>query len=125
MKRSLGIWIALLVLVSACGNSEPQSIGKLEGRSIFEGLYLGQGPVAKHFPELWQNPQLSRVKSALSSAQQRAANVAANRLTTTIHQIDSSFFERFGHKVQSGDNLQVYEALEEASRVTQKALIPN
>lgn len=74
--RSYGLLAALLIALTACGGTlELTSTSKTapySGETIFTGLFFGQGPAAKLFPEIWQHPEAVRAVARVP-AERRAA----------------------------------------------------
>ena len=75
------------------------------GEALFRGVVLGEGEVATRLPELW-----SANEAAAEGT--RASNDA---LVASVAQRDPAFFDAFGAKMQSGDPVQVGQALDRAS----------
>ncbi|MFE9236853.1 hypothetical protein [Streptomyces sp. NPDC007007] len=99
---------------AATGNTPAASAATpVNGETLYEGLFFGQGPVAKAHPDL----TLARGKT--SSAE--SAEVA-DTVVDVIKAKDSTFFDRFGSEMQSGNEVRVNRILTEASQNTVGAM---
>ncbi|GAB2926602.1 hypothetical protein GCM10027028_26410 [Streptomyces sundarbansensis] len=99
---------------AATGNTPAVSAATpVNGETLYEGLFFGQGPVAKAHPDL----TLARGKT--SSAE--SAEVA-DTVVDVIKAKDSTFFDRFGSEMQSGNEVRVNRILTEASQNTVGAM---
>jgi cannibalism toxin, SdpC family len=87
------------------------------GETVFRGLFFGTGPIAKKFPEIWEDPMLLHYNEALNNKPElvRKLNELRNKLVKRIAKKDPDFFQRFGEDIQSGDHLIVQAAVEDAS----------
>lgn len=81
---------------------------KLDGETLFRGLYFGQGPAARYFPEIWKNP---RVIEALKNADMSRSIEGQNLFMDFLRQEDATVFTRFGEDMQSGDQIRVRDAM--------------
>jgi SdpC family antimicrobial peptide len=82
--------------------------GHQSGEALFNGIFMGTGPVAARLPEVWQGPEalVFREVQRLGRAQQVRREVAAG-----IRAEEPGFFEWFGAEIQSGDHVRVEFAL--------------
>ena len=80
----------------------------LDGETLFRGLYFGQGPAARYFPEIWTNP---RVVELLKNADMAKSIQAQNQFMELLRQDDATIFTRFGEEMQSGDQVRVRDTL--------------
>ena len=117
-KKVLAAVLALLMISATAGISSAQtattSQRTYDGETIFRGLVLGDGPVAKLFPEIWQDPQVLAYRQRAdqqSTPEQRSA--ARQKLIDLLRVQDPTFFSRFGTEIQSGDPVRVEGALTE------------
>ena len=85
-----------------------------DGETIFRGLILGDGPVAKLFPEIWQDPQVLAYQQR-AEQQNSVEQIAAGKqkLIDLLRAQDPTFFSRFGTEIQSGDPVRVEGVLTE------------
>ncbi|MFF4139832.1 hypothetical protein ACFY0A_00270 [Streptomyces sp. NPDC001698] len=86
---------------------------KADGVALYEGLFFGQGEVAKAHPEL-----------VLARGKTRSAESAkvADRVVDAIKAKDNGFFDRFATDMQSGNAIQVNRVLAEANTKTVGAM---
>lgn len=119
-KKGMAALLVLLMIPATAGISSAQasttSQRPYDGETIFRGLILGDGPVAKLFPEIWQDPQVLAYRQRAeqqNSAEQIAA--ARQKLIHTLRGQDPTFLSRFGTEMQSGDPVRVEGALTELS----------
>ncbi|NEB41867.1 hypothetical protein [Streptomyces sp. SID14515] len=104
------------VTASAATENAPAAaptVGAVDGEALYEGLFFGQGAVAKAHPDL----VLARGKT--SSAE--SAKVA-DTVVDVIKAKDSTFFDRFGSEMQSGSEVRVNRVLAEANKSTVAAM---
>jgi SdpC family antimicrobial peptide len=118
MAGSLSTVLAITSVQSlvGCSGAPPSSTGvrvdrqQLDGKTIFQGIFFGQGDVAAMFPEVWQRPEY---RSAQHLTPTQSAKLG--ELTRTIDAQHPGFFDRFANEVKSGDHLRVRAALQEAT----------
>lgn len=114
MRRSRLPMLALtFAFVASTIPAQPLTIGTaapiaaaasdpLDGESAFRGLAFGQGPVARRLPEIADAP-----------AHDAGAAAIVDDVIAAVRATDPSFFGRFGAAMQSGDRIQIREALDE------------
>jgi len=84
---------------------------QFDGVTVFRGVLLGSGPVADLLPEIWDG-ELGQYRKFLSNPDETTAALQ-ERIISEIGNRDSTFFERFGNEIQSGDHLRIQRALNE------------
>jgi SdpC family antimicrobial peptide len=127
-KKQLANLLVLLMIPATTGITSAQSTASqspMDGETIFRGLVLDDGPVAKLFPEIWQDPQVVayvRLANQHSSKEQRAA--ARQKLVDLVRKQSPTFFDRFAAEMQSGDPVRVEAALGEMTNLLTKGVAP-
>ncbi|MBX4163799.1 sporulation delaying protein family toxin [Priestia megaterium] len=86
--------IALLPGFSA--QASAKTTHKYTGEEIYAGIALGKGEVAKLFPEIWDNKDVS-------TEDKKAINAAANKILSGIKKLDPQYFEQLEKAVYSND----------------------
>ena len=114
-RRVIAVVVALLIIPMTTGVSTSHAAATTQpydGETIFRGILLNDGPVAKLFPEIWGS---SRLAPYLKQAEDRASatEIAAAKQ-------DPTFFDRFGTEMRSGDHIRIQLALKESSTRLQK-----
>jgi SdpC family antimicrobial peptide len=129
--RGLAVLLASLILYLGCAvpatakpqTTEPQPNLQYDGETIFRGVFLDDGPVAKLFPEIWENPTIVGYRDqALKAGSEDQAAATRQALIAALQAEDPTFFDRFGKEMQSGDRIRIKAAMTEAgSRLTKQA----
>ncbi|RDG34508.1 hypothetical protein [Streptomyces corynorhini] len=123
-RVAAGVAVSLLiagvgptVTASAAPSKQEQrsvtAAAKTDGVAVYEGLFFGQGAVAKAHPDL----VLARGKTDSAESAKVAAKVIG-----TIEAKDATFFDRFGAAMQSGNDVLVNRVLAEANTKTVAAM---
>lgn len=122
MKDLFTISLALLMILTATANASPQeAASRYDGETVFRGVLLNDGPVAKLFPEFWESAQLATYrKLAAERGSEQQAALARQKVIDMLRAQDPTFFNRFGIEMQSGDPLRIQEAITEAGSRLQK-----
>lgn len=82
------------------------------GKELFLGLFFGQGPVAKLFPELWQSaPPLQAEEKEL-----------VEKVVRRIELSNPSFFDNFQKAIYSGDHYTIETTMQNAANLILDAL---
>jgi SdpC family antimicrobial peptide len=136
--RGLAVLLASLILYLGCAvpatakspTIEPQPSLQYDGKTIFLGVFLDDGPVAKLFPEIWENPTVVGYRDeALKAGSEEQATAARQALIAALQAQDPTFFDRFGKEMQSGDRIRVKAAMTEAGnrlmKEAEKSINPN
>lgn len=103
----------IAIVATSCAADRNASISvqatsvRHDGVTIFKGMFFGDGPVAKHFPEVWNSARVKRIKSNLDARELAAYNKAKSEVINSIGKRDPSFFRNFGRAMQSGSQVQV------------------
>ncbi|MBZ3766589.1 hypothetical protein COJ91_00070 [Bacillus thuringiensis] len=74
-----------------------------DGETIYRGLFFGEGPVAKLFPEIWS-------EDLTKQANTTEAKKVSEFLTEKINEVDPNYFNELKAAVYSGDNIKIQEA---------------
>ncbi|WP_170957112.1 sporulation delaying protein family toxin [Bacillus pseudomycoides] len=74
-----------------------------DGETIYRGVFFGEGPVAKLFPEIWS-------EEATKQANTAEGKKAAELLAKKINELDPNYFNELQAAVSSGDNIKIQEA---------------
>jgi hypothetical protein len=123
----VGLTVSLLMPSFALpAEAQPKtvSIVSYSGEDIFKGLLLGDGPVAKMFPEIWNSPKIAAYhEQELHSFTQAQISAEENDLINRIKVSDPQFFPRFASVMQSGHRLKISAMLNEAGE-HMKAVAP-
>jgi SdpC family antimicrobial peptide len=124
-KRVLAVVVALLVIPMTTGISLQASPTSqpYDGETVFRGVLLGDGPVAKMFPEIWSSPQLAPyLERAEQQTSAKELAAAKQKIVDLVRTQDPTFFNRFGTEMQSGDHIRIQQAITEAgSRLKKEA----
>jgi SdpC family antimicrobial peptide len=123
-EKHLAVILTVLMVFSATGNAWTQTsaaAARYDGETIFRGVLLGDGPVAKLFPEFWGRAQLaSYQKLAAERGSQEQLATAKQQIIDMLRTQDPTFFNRFGSEMQSGDPIRIQQAITEAGSRLQK-----
>lgn len=87
---------------------------RYSGADLFRGLYLGQGPVAELFPEIWSDVEQGRLQAVPPeklAEVEHAISDYADAIVERIAEADPDFLDDFEADVQSGNHLLVEEAV--------------
>ncbi len=124
--------VCLLFVVAGCDSQQSTSSAPLvkdyTGEQIFRGLLFGQGEVANLFPEIWEEGKISNsseLKNALEddgkileeAIKSPQALRAYDVLVSQIQESHPDFFTEFEQAMESGNHLQVRNALSESGYV--------
>lgn len=90
---------------------------RYDGETLYQGLLLAYGPVARRFPEIW-----GALRGQLPSVGEAQAAKVDEGITRKIKARDPGFLDRFALDIQSGDPVLVEAALVEAVRLGKGAL---
>lgn len=124
--RAYGLLAALLVALTACGGTlelTPTSkTTPYTGETIFTGLFFGQGPAAKLFPEIWQHPEAVRAVARIPAERQAAMRKLPADVVRTVDKLEPGFFDRFGRVMQSGNRPAIMSELANATRLLDAGL---
>ncbi|MBK3495587.1 sporulation delaying protein family toxin [Viridibacillus sp. YIM B01967] len=77
---------------------------KYDGETIYRGLFFGDGPVAKLFPEIWSD-------KLMTEANTTEAKRVSKTISKKINELDPNYFNELEVAVKSGDNVKVQAAL--------------
>ncbi|MGW0809509.1 hypothetical protein [Nonomuraea sp. NPDC002799] len=94
--------------MAAAGATDQQ---RYSGQALFEGLFLGRGPVAEHHPDL-------RVPT--SGATWTAAR--SGQLIAAIKQAEPGFFSTFQREITSGDRVRIERATVAADELAARVM---
>lgn len=122
-SRGLAVLSAVLMLALIAGPATAADRGtasdasgdatSYDGRTLFEGLFFGIGPVADEFPELASAP-----------AQPPQALVGAvDQVVSRMERLQPRFFDRFAATMTSGDRPAVERELERAQQLMARAVM--
>lgn len=90
---------------------------RFTGLELYEGLFVGRGPVAAHLGVEYPVPANPQVRAAYDQVTEITAQIVAG-----IRLRDPGFFESFQQRIQSGDPGLFRVALEDATSETQLVL---
>jgi SdpC family antimicrobial peptide len=120
-ERGLAVLLASLMLYT--GSAVPVTAQPLattqpanyDGETVFRGVLLDDGPVAKLFPEIWENPTVVGYRDqAMQAGSEEQAAAGRQEVIAALRAQDPSFFDRFGKEMQSGDHIRIQQAMNEA-----------
>jgi SdpC family antimicrobial peptide len=116
LLASLMLYTGLAVPATAQSPTTTQP-ARYDGETVFQGVFLDDGPVAKLFPEIWENPTVVGYRDQVMQAN-TVEQVAAGQqaLITDLRTQDPTFFDRFGKEMQSGDRIRIQRAMSEANQ---------
>jgi SdpC family antimicrobial peptide len=101
-------------LISTASTASAAVTTRHDGETLFAGLYFGDGPVAKMFPEIWESPhvaqQVSQAQKSESWSKTKSEAIAWVRTN------DPDFFNRFEQDIQSGDHVRVGQAYKQGAQ---------
>lgn len=107
--------VATAIVVAAMPNlSYAQKAQVYTGEQLFKGLYLGQGPVADLFPEVWEGAEEYREHAIPAEDMQEVMLALSDYADTMIEDIAAAnpgFFSSFAVEIQSGDHLRIEAAV--------------
>lgn len=128
-QRVLAVVMALSVITMMTDVSMSQTLQtkaaptpKNDGVTVFRGVLLGDGPVAKLFPEIWESTLLARYLQRADQAPASEVAVSKQKIVDLLRAQDPTFFDRFGTAIQSGDRIKIQQALNEAGTRLQKEI---
>lgn len=117
----LSVVMSATTAFSATPAQTPPS--RYDGETIFRGVLLDDGPVAKLFPEFWSKASLATYeKMAAERGSQERAAAAKQKIITFLRAQDPTFFDRFGVEMQSGDPVRIQQAVTEAGTRMKKEI---
>lgn len=122
MRIRAGICLSVFLISTLCTAAAMAAPTAREHRSytgeeIFRGVFLGQGAVAKMFPEVWDNPA---VRPYAAKLQTLKAKAGTDVLVALLKQKDPTFFGRFEEAMTSGDPVRIDAAMTETSRLSKE-----
>lgn len=109
MKKTLATILALCILLTssvafATGSTDSANTTKFNGESIFRGLFMGQGEVAKLFPNIWTKELLAKVDN-------KESKKLADDIVLNVKKIDPGYFAELEKASYSGNQLRVKASL--------------
>jgi SdpC family antimicrobial peptide len=117
-QRGLALLLALLLVYTTSGIPLAQSQTTrlpYSGETVFRGILLGDDPVAKLFPEIWESPNIAaHVQRAQEEKSTEEIAAEKQKIVDLLRAQDPTFFDRFGIEMQSGDRIRIQQALTEA-----------
>lgn len=118
--KSISVFLVILLLVNtssvfAKGNVD---LANYTGEELFKGIVLGEGEVAKLFPEIWSKEMLE-----LTSTPE--AQESINTILIEIKDKEPTFFEEFREAVYSGNHLHIQEVLSNTVTILEALLEEN
>ncbi len=124
-EPALAVFVTVLMTFTVIASSTTQSSATTtqkttsatpyDGETVFRGVLLNDGAVAKLFPEFWESPQVATsLELAAKRGSQADAAIAKQKIVDILRTQDPTFFSRFGVEMQSGDPVRVQQALTEA-----------
>ncbi|MGW6606120.1 hypothetical protein [Streptomyces sp. NPDC055036] len=111
-----GVGPAVTVSAAAADKQEQRAAApaaRADGVALYEGLFFGQGAVAKAHPDL----VLARGKTGSANSAK-----VADKVVATIKAKDATFFDRFAAAMQSGNEVRVNRILAETNTKTVAAM---
>lgn len=118
MKIASILLVTLLFGTSVVSNPNVLSKEKYDGETLFKGIFLGQGPVAEMFPELW-------TKEMRKVTNDEEAVKVADHLIKTMEEASPGYFAEFEDAIYSGNHLQVQEVFEKGGLLIDEILRTN
>jgi SdpC family antimicrobial peptide len=124
LLASVMFYVGSAVPVTAqSSTTTPQTQPLYDGETIFRGVLLDDGPIAKLFPEIWENPVVVGYRDkAMQSGSEEQATAARRALISALRAQDPTFLDRFGKEMQSGDHIRIQQALNEAGERMTKSI---
>jgi SdpC family antimicrobial peptide len=121
LYRAATLALSLVTALSSCGGLTTQAVvQQFDGKSLFMGVFFGEGEVGKRLPEVW-NGKGAIERSTPEMVQQVKRN--EDRIIQKIEQADPSFFKTFQRELSSGNPLKVEAALNAGAVRLQNALM--
>ncbi|WP_419744151.1 sporulation delaying protein family toxin (plasmid) [Macrococcoides bohemicum] len=80
------------------------------GEELFKGILMGQGKVAKKFPEIWNT-------EILKDANTKKSKELANKIILEIKKQDSTFFDRYEKAIYSNNPVEIDKVFNEGSEL--------
>lgn len=111
--------ITLMVHVARPGlmstaTASPTATARYNGETLFAGLYFGEGPVAKMFPEIWESTQVAQQVSQAQNSE--SWNKTKAEAIAWVRTNDPDFFNRFEQDIQSGNHMRVGQAYKQGAQ---------
>jgi len=112
----------LLLFFTSCTRESALTSGfntkNYNGESLFRGLILGAGEVAKQIPEI--NKIISTLE--ISPIEAKAVTDLQDELIASVNKLDPSFLTTFKTEIQSGDRSLITKAFADSKVILTKAL---
>lgn len=105
--------------LSAQTAAEPRAAG-YEGRTLYQGIFLGHGPVADAIPEVRDHMKLEYFITDAGTRQELLAYY--DEILDGIEKIAPGYFQDFAAVVQSGDHVAIDAELQRAAELTLEAV---
>lgn len=111
-----------IVEPKAQANSKSNQLAKsiYSGEDLYRGIFFAYGEVAGMIPEI--RDHLMAPNGVFNSQQKRTIENFQNRVIQSINTVDGGFLSSFGAAMQSGNHIIIDKKLNEAARITVKAL---
>ena len=116
-QRAVAVLLSVLMVGATSGVSLGETAAALpySGQTVFRGVFLGDGPVAKLFPEIWESTGIAAyMQRAAQEKSPEAIAAGKQQIIDILQKQDPTFFARFGAEMQSGDRIRIQQALAEA-----------
>jgi SdpC family antimicrobial peptide len=84
----------------------------LDGEQLYRGLFFGEEPVARFFPEMWGGS--SQKDEKWTPEHQVAFSTWKREVIAHIQQADPTFFTRFRTEVTSGQHRRIARIMDES-----------
>jgi SdpC family antimicrobial peptide len=112
--RGAVLALSLVTALSSCGSLTTQAaVQQFDGKSLYLGIFFGEGEVGKRLPEVWSGK--STTERSNPDLVQEVKRTEA-RILDRLEQADSTFFSRFQQEVSSGNPLRVEAVLNDGAK---------
>jgi SdpC family antimicrobial peptide len=111
---ALTVYVTRPTIVLAADTASSKATARYNGETLFTGLYFGEGPVAKMFPEIWESPQMAQQISQVQNNE--TWSKTKSQAMEWVRTNDPDFFNRFEQDIQSGDHARVGLAYQQGAQ---------
>lgn len=120
---TLVLLTALTLAACDSGTSAvPPSKKSFDGKTLFKGLYFGDGEAAGEFSYIWNHHLVVEELSGMSADQIGEVRLIQKDVIAWIDQGQPDFFDEFSAALTSGDHLLIQAQLKKSSELIETAL---
>ncbi len=119
VRRFVGTALAATMAFACFVASQPVAasaasvdVSKYDGRTVFEGIYMGRGPVARALPEVWGKGDILATLDHKDPQLRAQVDRGVTNFMDRMAASDPGFFADFKRDVTSGDPVAVNAALD-------------